>query len=155
VKNVMRSVAGAALSALVGLSMTGAASAGPMSFSSGSAISAALPAQVEEVRYYRRHVHYYRHHRYYRHYGGYDPGPAIAGAALGLMGAAAAGAARGGYDDYYGYPYGYYQPYGYGGMVAQRGHGGRRPRRAGPEDYRLCISKNAPSLQGIGHADVA
>ena len=23
------------------------------------------------------------------------------------------------------------------------------------EDYRLCISKNAPSLQGIGHADVA
>jgi hypothetical protein len=99
----------------VGLSMTGAASAGPMSFSSGSAISAALPAQVEEVRYYRRHVHYYRHHRYYRHYGGYDPGPAIAGAALGLMGAAAAGAARGGYDDYYGYPYGYYQPYGYGG----------------------------------------
>ena len=95
VKNVMRSVAGAALSALVGLSMTGAASAGPMSFSSGSAISAALPAQVEEVRYYRRHVHYYRHHRYYRHYGGYDPGPAIAGAALGLMGAAAAGAARG------------------------------------------------------------
>jgi hypothetical protein len=115
VKNVMRSVAGAALSALVGLSMTGAASAGPMSFSSGSAISAALPAQVEEVRYDRRHVHYYRHHRYYRHYGGYDPGPAIAGAALGLMGAAAAGAARGGYDDYYGYPYGYYQPYGYGG----------------------------------------
>ena len=76
-------------------------------------------AQVEEVRYYRRHVHYYRpyrHHRYYRHYinSGYDPGPAIAGAALGLMGAAAAGAARGGYDDYYGYPYGYYQPYGYG-----------------------------------------
>jgi len=44
-----------------------------------------------------------------------DPGPAIAGAALGLLGAAVAGAARGGYDDYYGYPYGYYQPYGYGG----------------------------------------
>jgi hypothetical protein len=105
VKNVMRSVAGAALSALVGLSMTGAASAGPMSFSSGSAISAALPAQVEEVHYYRRHVHYYRHWLW--------------------------------------------------GLVAQRGHGGRRPGRAGPEDYRLCISKNAPSLQGIGHADVA
>ena len=86
--NVM-SFAGAALSGVVVLSMTGAASAGPMSVSSRSAISAASPVQVEEVRYYRRHVHYYRHsrrYRYYRHYGGYDPGPAIAGAALGLMG---------------------------------------------------------------------
>ena len=60
VNNVMRSFAGAALSGLVVLSMTGAASAGPMSVSSGSAISAASPAQIEEVRYYRRHVHYYR-----------------------------------------------------------------------------------------------
>jgi uncharacterized protein YjbJ (UPF0337 family) len=111
--NVMRSFAGATLSGLAVLSMTGAASAGPMSVSSGSAISAASPAHVAQVRYYRRHVHYYRHHRYYRRYGGYDPGPAIAGAALGLLGAAAAGAARSGYDDYYGYPYGYYQPYGY------------------------------------------
>ena len=54
--NVMRSFAGAALSGLAVLSMTGAASAGPMSVSSGSAISAASPAQIEEVRYYRRHV---------------------------------------------------------------------------------------------------
>jgi hypothetical protein len=121
VKEQLRSFAGATLSGLAVLSMTGAASAGPMSVSSGSAISAASPAHVAQVRYYRRHVYYYRHHRYYRRYGGYDPGPAIAGAALGLLGAAAAGAARSGYDDYYGYPYGYYQsygyyqPYGYGG----------------------------------------
>ena len=47
--SVMSSFAGAALSGLAVLSMTGAVSAGPMSVSSGSAISAASPAHVEQV----------------------------------------------------------------------------------------------------------
>jgi type IV secretory pathway VirB2 component (pilin) len=45
VNDIMRSFAGAALIRLVLLSMRGAASAGPTSVSSGSAISAASPAQ--------------------------------------------------------------------------------------------------------------
>jgi hypothetical protein len=53
-------------------------------------------------------VRYYRHH--YR-----GPGPAIAGAALGLFALGAAAAAANSYDDYY-YPgYGYPGYYGYYG----------------------------------------
>lgn len=111
--NIMRGFACALLGALTVSSLPEAASAGPMSISSKPATLAAPSAQVEDVRYYRR--------RYVRR--GYNPGPAIAGAALGLMGAAALGAmSSGGYGYGYGYPayggypygYGYGYPYGYG-----------------------------------------
>ena len=103
----------AVLVALAVSSLPGAAAAGPMSISSKSAISETSSSQIEDVRYYRRYA-YHRHYHYYRHYG-YNPGPAIAGAAIGLMGAAALGAMYGGGYGYYGYPYGYPYGYGYGG----------------------------------------
>jgi hypothetical protein len=67
--------------------------------------SAASPASVHlngdltQVRYYR--------HRWHHGWGG--PGPAVAGAALGLFGLALANS----YYDSYDYPY-YYAPYGAG-----------------------------------------
>ncbi|WP_020174359.1 hypothetical protein [Methyloferula stellata] len=110
----MRGFACALLGALAVSSLPETASAGPMSISSGPAILAASPAQIEDVRYYARRRYVHRR---------YNPGPAIAGAALGLMGAAALGAMSGGgygygygYPAYGGYPYGYGYgyPYGYG-----------------------------------------
>jgi hypothetical protein len=105
-----------ACAALAGaLFSSGAAYAGPAGLPAKSAISAPSTAQVEEVRYKKRYVAR-------RHYRGYNPGPAIAGAALGLMGAAIAGSMDGGYGGYgyypyggYGYGYGYPYPYGYQG----------------------------------------
>jgi hypothetical protein len=114
VNNIMRGFACAVLGALAVAALPEAASAGPMNVSSEPATSAAAPAQIENVRYYGRR---YVHRRY-------NPGPAIAGAALGLMGAAALGAmSNGGYGYGYGYPayggypygYGYGYPYGYRG----------------------------------------
>ncbi len=111
---ILRGFACALLGALAMASLPEAASAGPMGVSSNRTILAATPAQVENVRYYGRR---YVHRRY-------NPGPAIAGAALGLMGAAALGAmSSGGYGYGYGYPayggspygYGYGSPYGYQG----------------------------------------
>ncbi|HUZ90320.1 MAG TPA: hypothetical protein VMU78_00220 [Methylocella sp.] len=110
------------------LALTATASAAPMSVTSSKLI-APPQAQVEPVayHYYRHHYRHYAwhrgwhygwyrtryhhygwyHHRYYRYYGYYNPGAAVAGAALGL--ATLPFALAGGWP-YYGYPYGYYGP---------------------------------------------
>ena len=107
------------------LALTASASAGPMTVPSAQVISP--PTQIEQAHYYYRHhyrhygwhrgwhygwyhhrYHHYGwyHHRYYpRYYGYYNPGAAVAGAALGL--ATLPFALAGGWP-YYGYPYGYY-----------------------------------------------
>jgi hypothetical protein len=103
------SVAGALSVGLAATVLAGAAWAGPINIPSSEGIGAtSLTDQV----YYRR---YYRHGYYRRGY--YNPGAAAA--AVGVLGAAAAGAYYSqpyyyGYPAYgYGYPaYGY--PYGYG-----------------------------------------
>ncbi len=89
------------------LALTGTASAGPMSVASPQTV--ALQSQIEPV-YHRYHHRYYGYrHRYYRYYG-YNPGAAVAGAALGLAAGAAAAATSWPYYGYYGYPY-YGYPY--------------------------------------------
>ena len=107
-------VSGAAL-----LTLTGAASAGPMPITNSKDITPAV--QIEQARYYR-HYGWHRgwHYGWYRnryHYGwrhpryyGWNPGAAFAGAALGLA-AFPFAVAAGGWP-YYGYPYyGYGYPY--------------------------------------------
>jgi hypothetical protein len=81
------------------------------------------PIPIEQAHYYYRHHyrHYGRYHHGYRHYGwrhrryyrrhyGWNPGAAVAGAALGLATVPFALATGGyyGYYPYYGYPYYYY-----------------------------------------------
>ena len=100
------------------LALTATASAGPMSVPSSNVI-APSQTQTEPVAY--RHRHYYRHyggyhHRYYHRRYGWNPGAAVAGAALGLATVPFA-LATGGWP-YYGHPYygyygGYYGPYYY------------------------------------------
>ncbi|MCI0468180.1 MAG: hypothetical protein L0Y57_14480 [Beijerinckiaceae bacterium] len=106
-------LSGAALFAL-----TGTASAGPLSITSRTVIA---PPQIqpEPVHYRKRYTrNYSRYYGGYRQYGyGYNPGAAVAGAALGLMTLPFAAAATGwpGYGYYGGPYYGYYgAPY-YGG----------------------------------------
>jgi hypothetical protein len=80
---------------------------------------ASSQTQTEPVAY--RHRHHYRHyggyhHRYYHRRYGWNPGAAVAGAALGLATVPFA-LATGGWP-YYGHPYygyygGYYGPYYY------------------------------------------
>src|ERR1700730_10745656 len=83
------------------LALTATASAGPMSIASSQIVTPSMP--VEQVHYYYRH-----HYRYY----GWNPGAAVAGAALGLATVPYALATGGYYGyPYYGYPYGY--PYYY------------------------------------------
>jgi hypothetical protein len=107
-------VAGTAL-----LALTATASAGPMSVASSQLVTPSIP--IEQAHYYYRH--HYRHHGWYhhryRHYGwryhryyGWNPGAAVAGAALGL--ATVPFALAGGYSGYYPY-HGYYPYYGYYG----------------------------------------
>ena len=93
------------------LALTATASAGPLSVVSSNLI-APPQAQTEPVAYrYRRHYrHHGYHHRYYRRYG-WNPGAAVAGAALGLATLPFA-LATGGYYGYYPY-HGYYGPYYY------------------------------------------
>lgn len=70
-------------------------------------------ASAATARHIYRNGHAYRGH--YRHYGNAAVGRAVAGAALGLIGAAAGAAVANRYDDGYGYGYGY--PYGGPGYV--------------------------------------
>ncbi|MGB6177546.1 MAG: hypothetical protein WBF43_14700 [Methylocella sp.] len=101
-------VSGAAM-----LGLTATASAGPMSVASSNVI-APPQTRIEPVAYrYRHHYRHYgwRHHRYYHRYYGWNPGAAVAGAALGLATVPFA-LATGGYYGYYPY-YGYYGPYWY------------------------------------------
>ena len=97
-------VSGAAL-----LALTATASAGPMRVASSELI-APPQTQTEPVAYrYRHHYrHYGWHHRYYHRYYGWNPGAAVAGAAVGLATVPFA-LATGGYYGYYPY-YGYYRP---------------------------------------------
>jgi predicted small lipoprotein YifL len=91
------------------LALTATGSAGPMSVPSSNVI-APPQTQTEPVAYrYRPHYRHYGgyHHRYYRRYG-WNPGAAVAGAALGLATIPFA-LATGGYYGYYPY-YGYYGP---------------------------------------------
>ncbi|MGI8570543.1 MAG: hypothetical protein ACR2KT_16580 [Methylocella sp.] len=92
------------------LALTATASAGPMSAATSN-IMGPPQTQTEPVAYrYRHHYrHYGYHHRYYHRYG-WNPGAAVAGAALGLATLPFA-LATGGYyygNPYYGYPYYYY-----------------------------------------------
>lgn len=112
-------VAGTAL-----LALPATASAGPMSVATSNVI-APPQTQTEPVHYrYWRHHRYHgayygrpygwHGHRYHHRYYGWNPGAAIAGAALGL--ATLPFALAGGYYGYpyYGNPYyGYYGPYYY------------------------------------------
>jgi hypothetical protein len=105
------------------LALTATASAGPMSVASSQVVRPPIP--TEQVHYYYRHHnrhygwyhpryrHYgWRHHRYHRRYYGWNPGAAVADAALGLATVPFA-LATGGWP-YYGQPYyGYYGPYYY------------------------------------------
>ncbi len=81
-----------------------------------------IASPLQQPIAYRRHVHRrhyahaYRGRRVYRR-GGYDPGPAILGAMVGIIGAGIAASQEPDYG--YGYPYGYggygypYGGYGY------------------------------------------
>lgn len=118
----------AALAGIFAVTMAGAAAAAPLPVSTPMVKSTASAPGVTLVRYHHhyRHHHYshhhYRHYRHYGHYyGGYNPGAAIAGAALGIIGGAAV--AAGGYPyGYYGYGYPYYS-YGYGYPAYGYGYG--------------------------------
>ena len=109
------SVTGLLCVAVTATALAGNAWAWPVNVASTEVVKApSLTEQIHYRRYYRHYGHYYRR-------GYYDPsGAAIAGAAAGLLGAAAAGAYAQPY--YYGYPaygygypaYGYGYPYGYG-----------------------------------------
>jgi hypothetical protein len=129
------------VSGAVLLTLTGTASAGPMSVTSSKLI-APQQTQTEPAAYrYRHHYrHYGYHHRYYHRYYGWNPGAAIAGTAFGLatLPFALASEPYYGYygSPYYGYSgggypyYGSYRHYGYGhsgGYAAYRGgiHTGR------------------------------
>ena len=115
-KKYISVVSGAAM-----LALTGSASAGPMSVASPQTVTP--PSQIEPVYYrYYRHRHYrhygwhrgwhygwYRHRYYRRYYGYYNPGAAVAGAAVGL--ATLPFAAATGWPYYYGYPYYGYRYY--------------------------------------------
>ncbi len=95
------------------LALTATASAGPMSVTSSNIIA---PPQTQTEPVYYRYRHHYRHyggyhHRYYHRRYGWNPGAAVAGAALGLATVPFA-LATGGYYGYYPY-YGYYGPYYY------------------------------------------
>lgn len=103
-------ISGAALFAL-----TGTVSAGPVSITSRTVVS---PPQIQPEpvhyrgRYNRHYSRYYGGYRRYYYSGyprygyGYDPGAAVAGAALGLMTLPFAAAATGWpYYGYYGDPY--------------------------------------------------
>jgi hypothetical protein len=105
------------------LALTATASAGPMSVATSNVI-APPQTQTEPVHYrYSRHHRYYggyhgrpygwHRHRYHHRYYGWNPGAAVAGAALGLATVPFA-LAPGGYYDYYPY-HGYYPYYGYYG----------------------------------------
>ncbi len=102
--------------ATVAAALTGNAWAGPISVANSTVIN--MPSLTEQI-YYRRYYHR-PYSRYYRRGYYYDPtGAIVAGAAVGLIGAAAAGAYGPRY--YYGYPaygypvYGYPAPYPYYG----------------------------------------
>jgi hypothetical protein len=104
-------VSGAAL-----LALTATASAGPMSVANPQVVTPPIP--IEQAHYYYRHHyrHYGWYHHRYRHYGWryhryWNPGAAVAGAAVGLATVPFA-LATGGYYGYYPY-YGYYGPYYY------------------------------------------
>ncbi|MGH6863427.1 MAG: hypothetical protein ACRECN_04015 [Methylocella sp.] len=100
-------VSGAAL-----LALTTAAAAGPMSVASSKLIAPPQTRTAPVAYRYRHHYrHYGYHHRYYRRYYGWNPGAAVAGAAVGLATLPFA-LATGGYYGYYPY-YGYYAPYYY------------------------------------------
>jgi hypothetical protein len=116
-------VAGTAL-----LALTATASAGPMSVASSQVVTPSIP--IEQAHYYYRHHHRYyggyygrsygwHHRRYYRRHYGWNPGAAVAGAALGLATVPFA-LATGGYYGYY--PYGGY--YAYGGYYPYHGYYG-------------------------------
>ncbi len=92
------------------LALTASASAGPMSIASSQVVTPAVPI-AQAHYYYRHHYRHYgwRHHRYYHRYYGWNPGAAVAGAALGLATVPFALATGGYYGPYYGYgPYYYY-----------------------------------------------
>ena len=97
------------------LALTATASAGPMTVASSQVVTPPIP--IEQAHYYYRHHyrHYGWYHHRYRHYGwryhryyGWNPGAAVAGAAVGLATVPFA-LATGGYYGYYPY-YGYYGP---------------------------------------------
>jgi hypothetical protein len=101
------------------------ASAAPMPIASKEIVASSSPLQqVHYYRHYYRHPHYYHHrhywrhhhyrhygwrHHYYRHYGWrhhyyygyYNPGAAVAGAAVGLMTAPLWALGGWGYSPYY------------------------------------------------------
>lgn len=112
----------AALAGIFAVAMAGAAAAAPLPVSTPMVKSTASAPGVTLVRYHHYSHHHYRHYRHYGHYyGGYNPGAAIAGAALGIIGGAAV--AAGGYPyGYYGYGYPYYS-YGYGYPAYGYGYG--------------------------------
>lgn len=108
--------AAAIAAALVGLP-SAPANALPVPVTTAQAVAGEAP--LVGVHYTGwRHRHYrHRHHRYVRYYRP-DPGLAVAGAALGLLGAVAARPRYRYYDSYYygGYypaSYGYYPTYSY------------------------------------------
>lgn len=111
--------AAALVAALVGLPAT-SADALPLPVTTAEGVAGAGPlVDVHYTgwrhRHYRhrhyRHVHYYRPVRYYRSYYRPDPGLAVAGTALGLLGAVAARPYY--HRPYYPASYGYYR-YSYG-----------------------------------------
>jgi hypothetical protein len=137
-----------ALSGAALIAFTSVGSAAPLSIASGDLLRPAQ-TQIQDVayRHYYRHYGYYHHYRHYgyyhryRHYGyyhhryyGYNPGAAVAGAALGVLGLGIGAATLGdcgfygcGYGYGYGPSYGYYGgPY-YGGYYGggRYWHGGR------------------------------
>ena len=106
-KIAISAVSGAAL-----LALTGAASAGPMSVASPQTVTPQSPIEQIHYRYYPRHYGWHRgwhygwhRHRYYHRYYGWNPGAAVAGAALGLATFPFAVATGWPYYGYYGYPY--------------------------------------------------
>lgn len=87
------------------------ASAAPMPIAGKELIAGSSAVQQVHYRYYHHHHywrHHYRHHRhwgYWRHrhyyYGYYNPGAAVAGAAVGLMTAPLWALGGWGYSPYY------------------------------------------------------
>ena len=89
----------AAISGATLLALTGTSAAGPMNEMSAAAVMP-LQIQTETIAYHYRHYGY--HHRYYHRYYGWNPGAAVAGAALGLATLPFA-LGTGGYYGYYPY----------------------------------------------------